>query len=118
MLQGYEPDDFVIATNEAHSVREFAEKAFRLVGLDYEDHVRVDQKYFRPLDVSYLQGDYTKARERLGWRPRMTFDGLLEVMVREEIRRWRMWLDGDRFPWDAASYPGEETIVARSQRKG
>jgi GDPmannose 4,6-dehydratase len=117
MLQKDEPGDYVIATNEAHSVREFAEEAFRIVGLDYEDHVKVDPKYFRPLDVSFLQGDYAKAKKELGWKPRVNFDGLLSIMVKEEVRRWRMWLDGERFPWDAINYPGEDTIISRNQRR-
>jgi GDPmannose 4,6-dehydratase len=117
MLQRDEPDDYVIATNEAHSVREFAEKAFNLVGLDYKDYVKVDKKYFRPLDVSFLQGDYAKARESLGWKPRVNFKGLLEIMVKEEIKRWKTWLEGGRFPWDAINYPSEDTIISRSQRK-
>jgi len=69
MLQQSEPDDFVLATGETHSVREFAELAFRRVGLDYRDHVVVDQKFFRPAEVELLVGNPAKAHARLGWEP-------------------------------------------------
>jgi GDPmannose 4,6-dehydratase len=86
MLQQDQPDDYVVATGEAHSVREFCELAFARVGLDWEDHVRVDKRYERPSEVDYLLGDASKARDLLGWTPATTFQGLVELMVDSDVR--------------------------------
>ena len=114
MLQQKEPDEYVIATGEAHSVRELVEKAFEVVGLDWQEYVKVDKRFLRPLDVPCLVGDYSKAKERLGWEPRTKFDKLVELMVREDVSRWERWLKGERFPWDAPSYPSENKILTRA----
>lgn len=79
------PDDYVIATGEPHTVWEFAEKAFACVGLDWERHVRVDPEYCRPTEVDALQGDASKATGQLGWRPSVTFDELVRIMVRADL---------------------------------
>jgi GDPmannose 4,6-dehydratase len=81
MLQQEEPDDYVIATGETHTVREFCELAFGRVGLDYRDHVRLDPRYYRPAEVNLLLGDAEKARRVLGWTPRVTFSSLVDEMV-------------------------------------
>ncbi|KKN81047.1 hypothetical protein LCGC14_0322660 [marine sediment metagenome] len=81
MCQQDEPDDYVIATGEMHSVREFAERAFGCVGLDWRKHVRIDERYMRPAEVDALCGDASKARERLGWKPHVAFDELVKMMV-------------------------------------
>jgi GDPmannose 4,6-dehydratase len=81
MLQHDTADDFVLATGEAHSVREFCEAAFGHAGLDYQDHVVVDPRYFRPAEVDYLLGDPTKAATILGWTPTTTFHELVTMMV-------------------------------------
>lgn len=116
ILQQDQPDDYVIATNEAHTVKDFVIKAFETVGLNWEEYVKVDAKFIRPLDVHYLQGDYSKAREQLSWSPRTTFNQLVEIMVKEDLRRWEMWLKGERFPWDAPHYPNENKILSRMWR--
>ena len=85
MLQQPEPDDYVIATGEAHSVREFLEAAFGLLGLDWREYVVVDPRYFRPTEVDCLQGDPKKARERLGWRPKVGFKELVRIMVEHDL---------------------------------
>lgn len=85
MLQQPEPDDYVIATGESHSVREFLEEAFTYAGLDWRDYVEIDPRYFRPTEVDDLQGDPTKAREKLGWRPRVTFKELVRMMVDHDL---------------------------------
>jgi GDPmannose 4,6-dehydratase len=85
MLQQPEPDDFVIATGEMHSVREFVAAAFGLVGLDWERHVEIDPRYFRPTEVDELCGDASKAAMALGWRPRTTFDGLVRLMLESDL---------------------------------
>lgn len=81
MLQQEKADDFVIATGESHSVREFVERAFGHAGLDWKRHVETDPHYFRPTEVDYLQGDATKAKKALGWSPRVDFDSLVKMMV-------------------------------------
>lgn len=81
MLQRDTPDDFVIATGESHSVREFVETAFAIVGLDYEKYVHVDPSLYRPAEVNMLLGDSSKARAELGWRPQVRFEQLVEEMV-------------------------------------
>lgn len=116
ILQQDTPDDFVIATNEAHSVKEFAEKAFSVAGLDWEKYVSVDERFKRPLDVNFLQGDYSKAKQKLGWEPKVKFDRLAEIMVKEDMARWRSFQEGKRFPWDATSYPNEANILTRASR--
>ncbi|HNU08568.1 MAG TPA: GDP-mannose 4,6-dehydratase [Pyrinomonadaceae bacterium] len=85
MLQQDEPDDFVIATGETHSVREFCEIAFELVGLNYRDFVVMDEKFYRPAEVELLMGDASKAREKLGWKPRYTFREMIAEMVDADI---------------------------------
>jgi GDPmannose 4,6-dehydratase len=86
MLQQPGPDDYVIATGETHTVRDLCELAFSEVGLDYRDHVRVDERFYRPAEVDSLVGDSTKARQSLGWHPKYTFEGLIREMVREDLK--------------------------------
>jgi GDPmannose 4,6-dehydratase len=81
MLQVAEPDDFVVATGEAHTVREFLEHAFRHAGLEWEPHVEIDPRYFRPSEVDALLGDASKARDTLEWSPRVGFEELVRLMV-------------------------------------
>jgi GDPmannose 4,6-dehydratase len=113
MLQQDKPDIFVISTGESHSVREFVELAFDMVGLDWKKHVKSDKRLFRPLDVDYLRGDYKKARKILGWKPKITFEKLVKMMINEDLRRWKMFLDGKFLPWDAPLYPSESKIITR-----
>jgi GDPmannose 4,6-dehydratase len=103
MLQQDEPDDYVVATGEAHSVREFVEKAFREVGIEIawegtgvdeagkdvatgDVLIKIEPRYFRPTEVEFLLGDPSKAKEKLGWEPKMSFDKLVKIMVREDLR--------------------------------
>jgi GDPmannose 4,6-dehydratase len=81
MLQQDEPEDFVIATNETHSVRELVDLSFAHVGLDPDDHVEIDPRFLRPAEVEHLIGDPAKAREKLGWEPRTSFEELVKLMV-------------------------------------
>ncbi|TEB11061.1 GDP-mannose 4,6-dehydratase [Pelotomaculum propionicicum] len=112
MLQHKQPDDYVIATNETHTVRELVQYSFELADLDWRDYVRVDERFLRPLDVNYLQGDFRKAEKVLGWTPKTKFHDLVKIMVEEEINRWRKWSRGERFPWDAQNYPNENRILS------
>lgn len=86
MLRRGEPDDFVIATGETHTVREFCETAFRLLGMDYRDHVVIDERLFRPSEGEVMCGDSTKARRLLGWKPQRTFAELVGEMVEADIQ--------------------------------
>ena len=85
MLQQGEADDYVIATGETHSVREFCELAFAELGLDYHDHVKIDESLYRPTEVDVLVGDATKARRKLNWEPRTTFTDLVREMVAADL---------------------------------
>ena len=86
MLQQESPDDYVVATGETHSVKDFLDAAFEYVGLDWNDYVKIDPKYFRPTEVDILQGDASKARKKLGWKPRTSFRQLVEMMVEEDCK--------------------------------
>jgi GDPmannose 4,6-dehydratase len=85
MLQQDKPDDFVIATGETHSVREFTEKVFSKLDLDYNKYVSVDPRYFRPTEVDVLLGDASKAKKALGWKPKITFDALIDMMIATDM---------------------------------
>ena len=87
MLQQPTADDYVVATGETHSVRELVDVAFRTVGLDWQQYVKIDPAFLRPAEVDLLVGDATKARTVLGWTPRVTFHGLVEMMVRADLER-------------------------------
>ena len=86
MLQQDEPDDYVIATNETHSIKEFLDLAFGYVNLSWEDYVVFDERYLRPAEVDLLIGDSTKAREKLGWEPSVTFEELVHLMVEADLK--------------------------------
>jgi GDPmannose 4,6-dehydratase len=85
MLQQDEPGDYVVATGETHPVRELCRIAFDQVGLDWEDHVAIDEQFFRPAEVDLLIGDPTKAREKLGWHPEIGFEDLVRLMVDADV---------------------------------
>jgi GDPmannose 4,6-dehydratase len=86
MLQQPEADDYVVASGQTHHIYEFAEKAFREVGLDYREFVKSDPAFFRPAEVELLIGDPTKARRKLGWKPEYTFDALVKEMVQNDLQ--------------------------------
>jgi GDPmannose 4,6-dehydratase len=94
MLQQDEPDDYVIATNETHSVKEFLEVAFGHVGLDWQKYVEIDPRYYRPAEVELLIGDYSKARKQLGWEPKTKFEDLTRLMVDADIDLLRRHREG------------------------
>lgn len=94
MLQLDEPDDFVIATGQTHSVREFVQLAFDYVGLDWEKYVEIDQRYFRPNEVDLLLGDASKAEQTFGWRPQVKLEGLVKLMVDADISLLADQLEG------------------------
>ena len=96
MLQQDEPCDYVVGTGEAHSVREFAERAFAYVGLDWEPFVAIDPHYFRPTEVEHLHADPSRAMTELGWKPRTTFTELVEEMVEADLAEHELSLDAAR----------------------
>jgi GDPmannose 4,6-dehydratase len=116
MLQQKKSNDYVVATSESHTVREFVEKAYDTVGLDWQKYVKTDKKFLRPLDVGFLRGDSSKIR-KLGWEPKVKFDELVKIMVKEDLTRWQQWQNGERFPWDAPNYPNEDKIISKYQEK-
>ena len=95
-LQNHEPHDYVIATGEAHSVREFADLAFSTVGLDYRAFVKIDPQFMRPTEVDYLCGDYSLIKKETGWTPKTTFQSLVKEMVEAAMEA------------ETPSNPGEE----------
>jgi GDPmannose 4,6-dehydratase len=103
MLQNDKPDDFVVASGSQHSVKELVEIAFSTVGLGWKDHVVVDKNLYRPLDVPSLQGDYSKAADVLGWKPKTSFADLVKLMVEADLKRWKDSESGKIFPWDIPS---------------
>ena len=94
MLQQDKADDYVISTNETHSVREFLEAAFGHVGLDWQRHVEIDPRYYRPAEVDLLIGDYAKAKRQLGWEPRTRFVDLVKLMVDADLELLRRHRQG------------------------
>jgi GDPmannose 4,6-dehydratase len=110
MLQQEAPDDYVVATGERHSVRELCETAFGLLDLDWEDHVRIDKRYLRPAEVDVLQGDAGKAARKLGWKPRVRFEELVQRMIDHDLELARQ----ERTLVDA----GHKVVEWRSGRPG
>jgi GDPmannose 4,6-dehydratase len=86
MLQAQEASDYVIATGETHSVREFLDEAFGYLDLDWKQHVEIDPRYFRPTEVDLLLGDASKARKILGWEPKVGFRELIRIMIDHDLR--------------------------------
>jgi GDPmannose 4,6-dehydratase len=104
MMQQEKPSTYVVATGETHTVREFCELAFAEVGLDYKDYVKTSESLIRPSEVNILLGDATKAKEELGWEPKVKFRELISKMIKEDLTRWENYLEGKQFPWDAPNY--------------
>jgi len=86
MLQQDKPEDFVVATGETHTVREFCARAFQEVGLDYEKYVQVDELYYRPAEVEMLVGNAGKARRELGWEPEYSFEQIITEMIQADLQ--------------------------------
>ena len=105
ILQHNEPLDIVIATNTNYTVENFLDSACKHLDLDYSQFLKVDKKFLRPLDVNYLRGDSSKAKEILNWEPSVTFDDLVKIMVESDLDRWKAFKEGRHIPWDALNYP-------------
>ena len=113
ILQQKKPDDFVLATGENHTVKEFTELAFNHVDLDWKKFVKIDKKLFRVLEVNQLKGNNSKAKKTLKWKPKTKFEKLVKILVDEDIKRWTLFKEGKHFPWDAFNYIDENKILFR-----
>src|SRR5207245_1591449 len=109
IMNAEEADDYVIATGETHSVREFLEKAFSQLDLDWQQYVEIDLRYLRPAEVDLLQGDPSKARRQLGWEPKVTFNELVKLMVDYDLELARQ---------EAAARELKQTIATNKARWG
>lgn len=105
MLQQPRPQDFVIATGQTHSVKEFIELSCQYLDLDPEKILVQSKQFYRPLDVNCLMGDASKAKQILNWKPKVTFKELVNLMVQTDMERWENHLRGKIFPWDAINDP-------------
>jgi GDPmannose 4,6-dehydratase len=101
-LQIKNPDDYILATNESHSVKEFVEKACQIADVSTKC-LKITKSNLRPFDVNHLKGDYSKAKRKLGWKPKIKFNDLVKIMVEEDIHRWEQRLKGEYLPWDAGN---------------
>jgi len=113
IMQQDKPDDYVIATGEEHSVKEFVELAFSVLDLNWKDYVKLDKSLQRPIDVEFLKGNPEKANKILHWSAKTKFDEIVDIMVKEDYKNWKKWLEGETFPWDAPFYPSEKKIISR-----
>lgn len=114
ILQQKNPDDYVLSTDETHTIREFVEEAFSIVDMKWEKYLKQDKKLYRILEVDLLKGDSTKARKKIGWKPKIKFKELVKIMVESDLNRWKQWQKGERFPWDAINYIQEEKTLFRT----
>jgi len=111
ILQQKKPDDYVLATNESHSIKELVQEACKIAAVPISK-IKVTKENFRPYDIQALRGNYTKAKKKLDWSPKVTFKKLIKIMVEEDISRWERWMKGETFPWDAAM-SGTDSIVQK-----
>jgi GDPmannose 4,6-dehydratase len=118
MLQHDHPDDFVVATGTAYSVRDFLALAFARVGLDWQDHVKMDARYLRPTEVEALLGDATKARDLLGWKPTTSFEQLVDLMVASDwqLAREERAVDSHRAATVRDGAPQLSQVIHRRER--
>ena len=115
ILQQKNPDDYVLATNESHSVKDFVEEACKVAGIS-PSKIKSTKENFRPFDVPDLRGDYNKAKKKFGWEPKTKFKKLVKIMVEEDIQRWQRWEKGEYFPWDAFTSGEDSKILAKSTK--
>ena len=114
MLQQKKPDDYVLATNESHSIKEFVTECCSVAGIS-TSKIKSSKENFRPLDVQSLCGNYSKAKKKLGWKPKTKFKKLAKIMVEEDISRWERWRKGEYFFWDAATSGDDSYIIVKKR---
>lgn len=117
MLQQKTPNDYVLSTDETHTVQEFMESAFAHVDLDWKSHVVSDKKLYRINEVNSLRGDSSKAKRDLNWKPKTKFNDLVRILVDADLERWTRWKNGEHFPWDAYNYIDENKLLFRKFNK-
>lgn len=117
ILQQKKPNDYVLATDETHTVQEFVELAFSYLDLKWEKYVKSDKKLYRIIEVNSLKGDSTKARRELDWKPKIKFKELVKIMIDADLDRWTRWKKGEHFPWDAYNYVNENKLLFRKYYK-
>ena len=115
MLQQNKPDDYVLATDEIHSVSDFVREACKIAGVPMSK-IKSNKRNLRPYDIKSLQGDYSKVKKKLGWKPKTKFKKLVKIMVEEDINRWQKWIKKEYQPWDAA-ISGEDSYVISQNNK-
>lgn len=113
IMQQKKPDDYVLSTDQSHSVQEFVEEAFGYVDLKWQKYVKTDKKLYRILEVDELLGDSSKAQKQFGWNPKIKFKELIKIMIDADLDRWNRWQKGEKFPWDAPNYINEEKTIFR-----
>lgn len=116
ILQQKKPEDYVLATNKTHSVKDFVNEACKVSGVS-TSKIKSTKEHFRPYEVSELRGDYTKAKKKLGWKPKVMFKKLVKIMVEEDISRWERCLKGEYFPWDAATSGADSQVIKSRVKK-
>ena len=114
MMQQQKSEDYVLATNESHTIKELVYEACKNAGIS-TSKIKSTKSNFRPYEVPDLNGDYSKAKRKMGWKPKTTFKKLIKIMVEEDIKRWQRWLKGEQFPWDAAM-SGEDSFILSKKR--
>ena len=115
IMQQNNPEDYVLATGKTNSIQEFVEEACKVAGIS-TSKIKSKKENFRPYDVPYLRGDYSKAERKLKWKPRTTFRKLVKIMIEEDINRWQRWQKGEHFPWDAATSGYDSKIVLDAKK--
>ena len=116
ILQQKNPDDYVLATNESHSVKDFVDEACKVAGISTAK-VKSTKENFRPFDVPDLRGNYDKAKKKFGWEPKIKFKKLVKIMVEEDLQKWQRWQRGEYFPWDAFTSGEDSKIITRGKMK-
>lgn len=114
MVQQKHADDYILATGKSHSIKELVEEACKVAGVSMSK-IESSRQNFRPFEVENMKGDYTKAKKKLGWRPKTSFEKIVKIMVEEDIMRWQKWLKGEQFPWDAAT-SGDTHVISSKRR--
>jgi GDPmannose 4,6-dehydratase len=112
MLQQKIPDDYILATNEVYSVKDFVKEACTVAGIS-TSKIKSDKQNMRPHDIKSLQGSFSKAEKKLGWKPKIKFKKLVKIMVEEDISRWEKWLKKEYQPWDAAIAGNDSHVISK-----
>jgi GDPmannose 4,6-dehydratase len=115
MLQQKKSDDYVLATGESFSIKDFVKEACKIASIP-STKIKSSKENFRPLDVNYLKGDFSKASKILGWKPKTKFKNLVKIMVEEDISRWERWMKGEYFFWDAITSGEDSAIISKKNR--